>query len=104
MFQKLDFKNVEMIEKLKKLSELILKEKFQARSIQISLEENLNKSQGHLPVSLERNGELNWEPIHSKKEINKPLKWTALSQNLANMTSRRLNHGKGLGCQHVNPP
>lgn len=59
---------------MKKLSELVSKENFEARCLQIELEEQLNKSQGHFSTSFERNVELEREMVRIKKNLNKFLK------------------------------
>lgn len=79
--------NVEMGEKLRKLSEFVSKGNFEASSLQIDLEESLNKFQGYLAAFLKRNVELESDLIRIKEELNKSLKWSILSQILANFTS-----------------
>lgn len=64
---------------MRKLSESISKEKFEASSLRINTEERLNNSQGHLTASLERNVELKRDVVCVKKELNEYLKWTASS-------------------------
>lgn len=67
-------------------------------SPQIGLKEMLNKSQELLATSLEKNVDLEKDLVRIREDHKNPLKWTILSQILANMTYERPRNSEDLGC------
>ncbi|KAF3624243.1 hypothetical protein FXO38_30360 [Capsicum annuum] len=76
------------------------KGKKEAFGVQIELEEELKDSENNLIDILHKNEELERDLVRIREDLNKSLKWTTSSQILSNLTSQRINNGRGLGYQN----
>lgn len=80
------------------------KEKTEASSLQLELEERLNNFDKFLTASLDKYVQLERDLVRVKKKLQKSLKWATSSKILNNLTNQRSNGGKGLGKTNVSPP
>ncbi|KAH0665359.1 hypothetical protein KY285_026565 [Solanum tuberosum] len=100
----LETENLELVEKLKMLSEKCGRGKGEAINLQIEQETSLNTDETKLALALERNDQIERDLVRVREELKKSLKWTNSSKLLSNTTSQGQGNRKGLESVNICPP
>ncbi|XP_049344714.1 uncharacterized protein LOC125809119 [Solanum verrucosum] len=100
----LEAENLELKEKIKGITNTILKGKNEGSSLQLKLENKLHTAEMKMKLALERNLELERDLVRVKEELEKSLKWTNSSKILTDLIGQGNNSRRGLGCKKIDPP